>query len=63
MGAQNRHIVPFLESASLKKRKRKSMSSDTKKKKTAEMSKKWNINIYRLYVRKKNHAIIVITDL
>ena len=38
METQNGYIAPFLESASLKKRKRKSMSSDIKK--TVEISKK-----------------------
>ena len=42
-------MAPFLESASLKKRKRKSMSSDKKKK--HKISKKWNnIYIYGLYI-------------
>ena len=47
---QNRHITLFLESASLKKRKRKSMSSDNK---TAKISKNWNSRRKNF----KNHAI------
>ena len=49
MGTQNEHILPFFESVSLKKRKRKAMS------RIKQIDKMFNIEKFRLLsVLKKN---------
>ena len=60
MGTQNRHNVPFLKSASLKKRKRKAMN---RIKQIAKIFKKGNSSY--IYMRKKkkpsgDHACLVV---